>query len=504
MRKPKSNQSRLYRYIRVLFYRKRYILVISFCILAAMILGVYKISKSIKPIPNPSPRTWAEIKASDTLRAVTIESSFSAFKYNDQWYGHEYDNAKNIANALGLQLEILRVKSEQELADSIFSGAADVIIWPMSYTIVENHWFLMPTGPRWQDSQCIASAHHLQLEQYQDSTLTDSLIESLPHYNLSIVQKSRQWLVFHNDSVRSHFDFRPFLLDSIRHDSLTNELITDSMIEGKTDAVMLRCNVARLMHDYYPSLVVSDTIPFSQDSVAWMVAYKADTLRHLIDSVTALFIEPGTPHYLIAPNNYRQQKLNKLRKAAHFKMKEGAISVYDDIFRAKGKSYNIDWRLLAAIGYIESNFNHAVISKKGPIGLMQLMPSTVRSFEYSPEEALNPEVNVELAAKLLCDISSAIRRQLPNISDEDMMYMSLAGYNAGLGHVMDAVGLADTLGYKTDVWDGNVEHCLRLKREAKYYNMEVVKRGKFNGAFTINYVNEVMAAYHTFKEKTKQ
>ena len=52
-----------------------------------------------------------------------------------------------------------------------------------------------------------------------------------------------------------------------------------------------------------------------------------------------------------------------------------------------------------------------------------------------------------------------------------------------------------------NVWPNSVEHCLRLKSDPQYYRMSVVKQGKFNGAFTINYVNTVMSAYHEFSLK---
>ncbi len=464
----------------------------------------FKVNKKVEVIEierAPKSRSWSEIVASDTLNVITLKTSFTAFDYRDRWYGNEYENAKTVADALGLKLKIMIVNSENAIADSLFLGAADVAIWPMAYSVAERYWYLRPTGPRWADGQCIASARKLNIEAYKDSLLTDSAISELPKYKLSLIKDSHQWNVYQDRKIRKQYDFRPYVIDTIPCDSLNTELLTDSMIVGRTEAVMLRCNVARLMRDYYPTLVVSDTLPGSVDSLAWMVTNVSDTLKHKIDSVSSELLENHTPHYTIVIKRKNVQKSKRPLLVSSFKMKDGAISPYDEIFMRKAKEYNLDWRMLAGIAFIESRFNYAVVSSKGPIGLMQLMPQTARNFGYEPEDVLDPELNIELACRLYVRIADRLRKRVPGISDEDLMCFSLAGYNAGIGHVYDAICLAETLGYQANVWPNNVEHCLRLKSDPQYYRMSVVKQGKFNGAFTINYVNQVMGAYHAFSQK---
>jgi membrane-bound lytic murein transglycosylase F len=493
--RPKTKSEKLYD-------RLRTVLAIGLFVLVGFLW--HKVNQKVEVIEierTPKSRTWSEILASDTLNVVTLQTSFSAFEYRGRWYGNEYENAKTVAGALGLKLNIMLVKSEEALIDSLFYGAADVSIWPMAYSVMESYWYLRPTGPRWADGQCIASARKLKTEAYKDSLLTDSMLAELPKYKLSLIEGSHQWNIYKDRKIQKLFDFRPYVIDTIPNDSLNTELLTDSMIVGLTEAVMLRCNVARLMRDYYPTLVVSDTIPNSIDSLAWAVTNVSDTLKHKIDSITAEQLDSQTPHYTIVARRKKDTKRKRPLIVNSFKMKDGAISPYDDIFKRKAKEYNLDWRMLAGIAYIESRFNHAVISTKGPIGLMQLMPQTARIFGHDPEEVLDPELNIDLACKLYIRIADRLRKRVPGVSDEDLMCLSLAGYNAGIAHVYDAIRLAETLGYKANVWPNNVEHCLRLKADPQYYRMSVVKQGKFNGAFTINYVNQVMGAYHAFSQK---
>lgn len=435
----------------------------------------------------PTPRTWNAIRQSDTLRAITLRTCYTAFEYKGRWYGHEYEMARRVAEALGLTLDLQFVQSERELADSLFTGAADVAVWPASRTVFDSMAWLLPTGPRWEAEQVLVSARRLKPIDPLDTTAT--------RYQLALVVGSRQWLAYHDDSVRAHYDFSPFVIDTIAHDSLTTDQLADAMIEGRTDMVMMRSNVARLMKDYHPTLKLSEPLPYSSDSVAWIIAQGADTLRMLIDSVCSGWTE--MPRYDVKLKRVYEQQKGRNRRI-RYALKDGALSPYDDIFKKYAREIDWDWRMLAAIGYIESKLDHTQVSSRGPIGLMQLMPGTVRALGFSEQDMIDPDKNVQVASILIGRLLKTLRNKLQEVSDRDLIQFTLAGYNAGLGHVYDAIYLADTLGYDIHVWTNNVEHCLRLKSNPDYYAYPNVKLGRFNGAFTINYIAEVLATYDEF------
>lgn len=435
----------------------------------------------------PSPRSWSEILASDTLRTITIETCYTAFEYRGKWYGYEYEKACQLADSLGLKLDLKFVYSEKEMADSLFTGYADLAIWPASMTVFDTLHYLLPTGPRWEAEQVLASARRLKPIAPDDSA---------HHYKISLTKGSRQWICFHDDSVRANYNLTTYVIDTIAADSLTSDQLTDELMEGLTDVVMLRTNVAQLMKDYYPTLKLTDPLPFSADSVAWLIAYGADTLQHKIDSLTATWTM--MPHYDASLKRLYEQKLGRHARKVSYKLQDGALSRYDDIFKKYAREIDWDWRLLAAIAYIESKLDHTQISSRGPLGLMQLMPATVKALGYTEEDVIDPDTNVKVASSLIGKLLLTLRNKLTGVSEHDLIQFTLAGYNAGLGHVYDAIYLADTLGYDTHVWANNVEHCLRLKSDPDYYNFPKVKLGRFNGAFTINYISEVLATYDTF------
>jgi len=82
--------------------------------------------------------------------------------------------------------------------------------------------------------------------------------------------------------------------------------------------------------------------------------------------------------------------------------------------------YNVDPALIKAIIMAESGYNPRAVSKKGAIGLMQLMPSTAQ--ELGVKELFDPEDNVEAGVRYF-------KRLLRRFGGD--VRLALAAYNAG-------------------------------------------------------------------------
>lgn len=103
---------------------------------------------------------------------------------------------------------------------------------------------------------------------------------------------------------------------------------------------------------------------------------------------------------------------------------------------------NISPALLAALVWQESRWNAQAVSRKGAIGLAQLMPGTARDLGVNP---MDPVANLNGGARYL--------RQLLDKFDGNVE-MALAAYNAGAGRVRNAGGvpaIAETRNYVTSI-----------------------------------------------------
>jgi soluble lytic murein transglycosylase-like protein len=111
--------------------------------------------------------------------------------------------------------------------------------------------------------------------------------------------------------------------------------------------------------------------------------------------------------------------------------------------------HNVDPSLVRSVVKVESNFNPNAVSRKGAMGLMQLMPSTARSLNVS--NPFDPQQNVDAGVRHL-------RKLLDSYGGD--VRLTLAAYNAGSGAVARSAGvphIRETQNYVrriTDLYNG--------------------------------------------------
>ncbi len=117
----------------------------------------------------------------------------------------------------------------------------------------------------------------------------------------------------------------------------------------------------------------------------------------------------ATPTELVAPAA-KGPSINWMARSAE----------YEGVIRGAAKDATIQAALLRAVIVVESGFNPRATSKKGAIGLMQLLPATAK--RYGVKNIYDPEQNVRAGARYLKDLL---------VRFDSNLELALAAYNAG-------------------------------------------------------------------------
>jgi membrane-bound lytic murein transglycosylase F len=164
---------------------------------------------------------------------------------------------------------------------------------------------------------------------------------------------------------------------------------------------------------------------------------------------------------------------------------------YRQAFENAGNTHDIDWRLLAAIGYQESHWRSHAVSPTGVRGIMMLTQATADYLDI--EDRLDPESSIFGGAEFY----ARQMERIPDTVDEpDRTWMALAAYNVGFNHLLDARQIVEWEGGDPDAWV-DVSKTLPLLARERWYSR--VKYGYARGWEPVLYVNNIRNYYNILR-----
>lgn len=194
----------------------------------------------------------------------------------------------------------------------------------------------------------------------------------------------------------------------------------------------------------------------SQEINVWRKVFTYKDFFHLSARIPKINkinrIEPEKGESLPAPEGAPSgTQEEKTEKVAEKSEETGGKDQIFRLIREASSLYRIPSALLIALIDVESAFCENAVSRKGAMGLMQLMPATCERFEV--QEPFDPRDNIQGGAKYLSYLLHEWSSRFPH---HQRLKFSLAAYNAGEKRVERYGGMPpfkETVNYVTKILD---------------------------------------------------
>ncbi|WP_184415139.1 membrane-bound lytic murein transglycosylase MltF [Rhodocyclus tenuis] len=379
--------------------------------------------------------------------------------------GFEHDLAQMFAEEAGIPLRLIVASDEADVRRRLQQDEAHLAA---AWLTPDDDGSLRASRP-YAESVSILVTH--------EASLPISDIASLNGKTVHVLADSRQAVI-----LRELKATLPKL--TVREDTSASALDLLEAVAGRRYAAVL---VDRAAYDiaanFYPELI-GDLELGSERPISWLFAPGTDAkLIAKVDAFLARITEDGTLDRLKDRYFGHVERLDQ-KDIQHFiESIRSVLPEYRGLFQEAQARSGIDWRLLAALAYQESQWNPLATSPTGVRGMMMLTTDTADRLRVS--NRLNARQSIFAGARYLAELRDALPR---SIREPDRLWLAIAAYNLGAGHLNGARSLAPGMNADPDSWYEMKKVLPQLSRPEIYRRL---KSGKARGGEAVILVENV-------------
>lgn len=420
---------------------------------------------------TPRNQQLDQVLRNGELVMLTRNSASTYYEEAEGPAGLEYDLAKGFADELGVRLTVKIYPGVGELVDALNAGEGDFIAAGFSITSERQKTYRF--------SHPYNQAQSLVI--YHRDADKPAAISDLVKGKIGVNEGA---------SYISHLRNAAEEIPELSWQELDEAGIEDMLqmvTSGELDYSIIDSTDMALNQQFYP--YVKAAFPLGEpEPLAWMF----DTLND--DSLVQRSREYL---YQLEQSNRLQELISRyyddtseydpIEVLAYLDRVRDQLPVLRPLFVEAGKAQDIDWRLLAAMAYQESHWNRNAVSPTGVKGIMMLTLNTAASLGVTNRE--DPVQSIDGGARYLRILLESLPERIP---EPDRLYMALAAYNIGMGHLEDARILTQQSGEDPDNWEAVRKHLPLLSRQ-KY--SETLRYGFARGGMAVHYVDNIQSYY---------
>jgi membrane-bound lytic murein transglycosylase MltF len=261
-------------------------------------------------------------------------------------------------------------------------------------------------------------------------------------------------------------------------DVMEDEDVIEMVNAGLYPRTIIKLPIAKFWKQVFPQITVNEKAAVrTGGEIAWAMRKGSPQLKAAVDDFIKRNRKGTKIGSTILARYFGSAKYVKNAASEAGRKKFLALVAY---FQKYGDKYDVDWLLMAAQGYQESQLNQQARSQVGAIGVMQVMPATGRDMKVG--DITQTEANIHAGVKYMRWMIDNYYGDEP-MTKLDKALFAFASYNAGAGRISGLRREAAKRGLDPNVW---------------FHNVEYVAADKI-GPETVTYVSNIFKYYVAYR-----
>lgn len=436
-------------------------------------LAVFIVLVAIPQYSKPPLNQLQTIQQRGSLNILTLNAASTYYQDANGPNGFEYQLSKLFAEFIGVKPNYIMVERFSALYPELAYGSGDIIAAGVSEEDATDQRNIV-YGPGYHEvTQQLLYRKKLHKRPKSLGDIKNAVIEviegSAEQHTLSRLAKNY-----------------PDLSINIVSDMAIEELI-ELVDQGLVDYLLADSHEIALQRRFYPELRIAFELGKARQ-LRWALRSIDDS--SLLLAIREFFAEikkDGRLEQLIHRYYSHVARFNYSDLQTFTLHSRERLPKYRAMFEREARAVGLDWKLLAAIGYQESLWNPKAKSPTGVRGLMMLTLNTAKHVKI--KNRLDPEQSIRGGARYFKRVVEKIPQR---IKDPDRIWMALAAYNIGYGHLEDARKITQMMKGDPDKWV-DVKKYLPLLSRKKWYKQ--TRHGYARGSEPVKYVENIRKYY---------
>jgi membrane-bound lytic murein transglycosylase F len=417
------------------------------------------------------PNQYEQVLQRGSLVMLTRNGASSYYIGSEGDTGPEYELVKEFSDYVGVDLEIRVADAFNQLSGLLNSGRGELIAANLSRTAERE--LLFNFGPNYLETTTVVVYR-------RGEKRPAGLSDMIGGKTMVITGSSYEEALLEAQSTLPELEWEP------RSDVGIEDLLL-AVSDGAIDYTLVDSSIFDLNVHFYPGVALAFELPGTVPH-AW--AFPGGSDDSLAQKARTFMLQAHNRGRLEDISNAffaDQDKVDRVGMFQFLQQVRDRLPPLLPIFQEVAAGLDLDWRLLAAIGYQESHWDPGAESFTGVRGIMMLTKQTANHLGVT--DRLDPEQSIEGGARYFLQLRKRIPKRIP---EPDRSWMALAAYNMGIGHLRDARILTENLGSNPDSWQDVKKHLNLLSQEKWYKDL---KYGYARGFEARQFVENIRSYY---------